>query len=310
MEIPKWLAEGTKTSCPCCSIGVSKKKNFVERTLVGISALLEEAIFSEKYAKRDGLLQKLDPRVKLVTLLILLFGISFVRYTEIIIGVYVLTLFLAYFSKIEISFFIKRVWLFIPIFAGVIAIPALFNVITPGEPLLIITKGYNSWNIPEITITKPGLMGAILFVSRVATSVSLAVLITLTTRWTDLLKALHILRVPQMFVLVLGMTYRYIFLLIRIIQDMHLAKKSRTLKSQSTKKEQHWVASRIGAVIMKSLRMSENVHLAMISRGFRGEVKSMKRFKMKGIDHAWMLFSIGLTIAILLLNYLIGIRYS
>jgi energy-coupling factor transporter transmembrane protein EcfT len=44
-----------------------------------------------------------------------------------------------------------------------------------------------------------------------------AVLLILTTRWAVPLKALRVLRVPQGFVLILGMTYRYIYVLFRFI---------------------------------------------------------------------------------------------
>jgi cobalt/nickel transport system permease protein len=290
MTIPKWLKEVRTSSCPCCTVSrVNKnRKNFVERTLNGITSLLEDALFSEKHAKRKGFLQTLDPRVKLVTFLLLVVSVSLLKSTVVILLVYLLTLSLAYFSQIGIRFFIKRVWIFIPLFSGIIAFPAMFSFITPGEPLFTLFQFRNS----EVAITLPGIKGAVLFVARVATSVSLIVLLTLTTKWNDLLKAMSVLRVPQIFVLVLGMTYRYIFLLLKIAQEMHLTKKSRTINNLSTRREQNWVASRIGGLLRKSYKLSEDVHLAMLSRGFRGEVKTLERFNTGKIDYLWAGFSV------------------
>ncbi len=59
-------------------------------------------------------------------------------------------------------------------------------------------------------------VGAALIVIRVATSISLVVLVALTTSWTALLAALRSLFLPRMFVLVLGMAYRYVFYLLGI----------------------------------------------------------------------------------------------
>jgi cobalt/nickel transport system permease protein len=225
-----------------------------------------------------------------------------------------MTLFFAYLSKVELFFFIKRVWLFIPIFSGMIVFPAMFNIVTPGEPLITFVhfdSPVHFWvfQFTEISITKQGALGALLFISRVATSVSLIVLLTLTTRWADVMKSLRTLGMPQIFVLVLSMTYQYIFLLVRIVQEMYLAKKSRTIKTNMTrqgiKKEQNWVASRIGTVLMKSYKMSEEIHSAMVSRGFHGEIKSHETFKIRNIDRIWTVFSLAFITGVIWLNYLV-----
>jgi len=269
--IPEWLKKG---NCACCEFEIKGKTNFIEKTLVGISSLLEEVIFNDNYPLRKGFLQSLDPRYKLITILALIIVVSLLNNPLLIIGVYALTLLLAYISRIEIWFFIKRVWLFIPLFAGVIVIPSIFSFITPGDALIKLSDGITilGWRSGEIIITRQGVSHAIIFVSRVATSVSLVVLLTLTTKWNDLIKSLNVLRIPKIFVLTFAMCYRYIFLLLRMIQDMHLAKKSRTIRLFSTKKEQKWVASRIGYLLIRSIALSNEIHLAMLSRGFTGEL--------------------------------------
>ena len=75
-----------------------------------------------------------------------------------------------------------------------------------------------------------------LFVTRVGVSVSLAVLLVMTTPWADLLKSLRALRVPQVFVLVLSMTYRYIFLFLHTTNGMLLARKSRVVASHQRRR--------------------------------------------------------------------------
>ncbi len=276
--------------------------------------MMERSIFSEKYASAKGFLQRIDPRVKLITILLLIITTSFISKTEIILGIYALTLVFAYLSKVELFFFIKRVWLFIPIFSGMVAFPAIFNIFTPGEPLITLlqfNRTIHFWifEFTELSITRAGVLGALLFISRVATSVSLIVLLTLTTRWTDVMKSLRTLGVPQIFILVLSMTYQYIFLLIRVVQEMHLAKKSRTIRTNRTregiKKEQNWVASRIGTVLMKSYKVSDEIHSAMVSRGFHGEIKSHETFKIRNIDRVWTVFSVAFITGVIWLNYLV-----
>jgi hypothetical protein len=41
-----------------------RRASFVERTIRGLAAAMERALYAEELAKADGLLQRLDPRVR------------------------------------------------------------------------------------------------------------------------------------------------------------------------------------------------------------------------------------------------------
>ncbi|MDD1730758.1 MAG: cobalt/nickel transport system permease protein [Methanosaeta sp. NSM2] len=144
------------------SAGRHGKKGFIGKTIEGILGFLEEAFLSESYSKRSGLMQSLDPRVKLLSILAVVFAASMISDLKVLVAIYLLTLLITYLSKIGVGFFIKRVWLFIPIFAGIIAIPMIFNVFLPGDPLYtIIHLGAGAhlgpFSLPEsIFITKQG----------------------------------------------------------------------------------------------------------------------------------------------------------
>jgi len=293
--IPDWLTR-ENTAVPLASGTRNRGKGFAERTIDAAAGFLRDAILSETVATRHGLLQALDPRVKLMTILALIVSVSLMRSPGAIWGMYLFVLLLATASSVPLLFFIKRVWLFIPLFSAVIVIPALFNVVTPGEPLWTIAHlgrnfDFGPYHIPEaIFITRQGLLTAAIFIGRVAASVSLAVLLTLTTRWSDLLRALGVLRIPQIFILILGMTYRYIFILVQTVRDIHVARKSRTLRYGPTGTEQRWVASRIGCLFKRTWLMSREVHRAMLSRGFSGEVRALAVFRARNYDYVWLLF--------------------
>ena len=62
---------------------------------------------------------------------------------------------------------------------------------------------------------------------RAETAATLSVLIVLCTPWNNVLKALRVLRLPTVLVVILGMTYRYIFLLLRTAHDMFESRRSR-----------------------------------------------------------------------------------
>ena len=268
----------------------------MERTIDSTARFFQEAILTEAFACRVGLLQALDPRIKLITVLAIIVSISLMRSPATIWGMYGFTLLLARASSIPLGFFIKRVWLFVPLFSAVIVIPALFNLVSPGEPLWTVfhlarSYDFGPYHIPEtVTITRQGVLTATTFIGRVAASVSLAVLLTLTTRWNSLLQALEVLHIPSTFILILGMAYRYIVLLVTTVQEIHIARKSRTIRYGSTREEQRWVASRIGYLFKKTYVLSQEVHKAMLSRGFSGENRTLSTFTTHNCDYAWCLF--------------------
>ena len=252
----------------------TSRSSFVERTLVDINHTLEQSLFAERTARQPGLLQALDARLKILSALLVLLAVGLSRSLLVILALYFLALVLAVFSKIPLGFFVKRVWLLIPFFTGVIALPALF--ITPGPVLAHLPLG--------LVITQTGLTTAVFLLLRVGTSVSVAVLLVLTTPWNSVLKALGVLRVPAVIILILGMTYRYIHLLLHLTNDMFLSRKSRLLRRMSGPEERRLIAATTGTLLNKSLQVSSEVYLAMQSRGFRNYPRTLDSFTMQTID--------------------------
>ncbi|HME51102.1 MAG TPA: cobalt transporter CbiM [Candidatus Lokiarchaeia archaeon] len=271
---------------------------FVERTLNNVAELVETSFLTDQHASRSGFLQGLDPRVKVVGFLALLVAVNIFQDLRIVIFFYAMTLVIAAFARLPMSFFIKRVWLAIPLFAGIVSAPAILNIFTPGTPVIVLVHFDNTmyfwiFHFDSISITREGILSAVLFIFRVATSISLILILTMTTRWAAILKSLRVFGVPQMFVLTLAMTYQYIQLLVRTIQEMYLAKKARTISyqgpSSSINDAQHWMASRIGVLFRKSYAMIDDVQAAMIARGFHGEIHLLQKLTVHKKDVAWIL---------------------
>ncbi|MCX5678421.1 MAG: cobalt ECF transporter T component CbiQ [Candidatus Omnitrophica bacterium] len=258
---------------------------FIERSISGTVSFLKESVFSDEYASRKGLLQSIDPRMKLVTFALLLLTVLFTKSIATVFYLYVVSLIFTYLSKIDLAFFLKRTWIFIPLFSLFIAIPALFSVFTPGETI----SGFNVFGLHFI-ITRQGLYGASLFIMRVITSVSFAVLLSITTKHFELLKVLRIFRVPQVFVMILGMCYRYIYLFAEVVENTYLAIKSRVGTAMHYKKGQHIVAWSMASLWYRSYRFNEEVYSAMLSRGYRGEPVIFNDFRMRSRDWLWLGF--------------------
>ena len=255
------------------------RARFLERTLVDIEQTLEQSLFAENIARQPGLLQGIDARVKIIAMLLLLLATSLSHKLWVIAMLYLLILGMAYLSKVPLNFFVRRVWLFIPFFTALIALPALFT--TPGQVMLQLPLG--------LTVTQPGATTALFLLMRVGVSVSTSVLIILTTSWNTVLKALKVLYIPDILVLMLGMTYRYIYLLLNIADDMILSRKSRLVGKLSGSQQRKMMAATTGVLLSRSLQLSSEVYLAMVSRGFYRYPRTLDTFKLRVRDWSFAL---------------------
>ncbi|MEY2583411.1 MAG: cobalt/nickel transport system permease protein [Ilumatobacteraceae bacterium] len=300
---PAWLIDNEVGLCPCGCVGKRKKANFVDKTIAGSASLLRKTMFAEDTAIERGLLQRIDPRVKIVSLVGLLIVAGLVHHIPVLLAMYIATLALAVASKLPVGFFIKRVWLFIPIFTGVVVLPATFSFITHGQ--IVVPLGH--WFGHRVGLTSQGLHSAALIVSRVATSISLVVLLTLTTPWAQLLAALRALRVPRMFILVTGMAYRYLFHLLDSVTDMYTARKSRMVgRDTDVVAGRALVGASAGALFGKAHALSEEVYSAMIARGYNGNSRSINRFRLGVHDVFWMAGCVVAAAVVLRWDHAIG----
>jgi cobalt/nickel transport system permease protein len=249
--------------------------NFVENTIAGLHAAIARAMYADTLATHRGLLQPLDARVKLAGLLALILATALSFKLWVIAVIFCIAVCLAVLSAVSIPALIAPVWLSALTFTGAIALPAIF--LTPGLAV------YRFPNLDWV-ITAPGLTTAAFLILRAETSATLALLLVFTTPWTHILKALRVFRVPVVFVVALGMTFRYILLLLETAQEMFESRKSRSVGKMSSADYRRLAVSSGGVLLGKSFQLSGEVFLAMQARGFRGEVYVLDDFHMQRRD--------------------------
>jgi len=267
-----------------------------DKTIEHVINYLNESIFFEKYSKYPGILQNMESRIKIITLIIFIIGSVLSKNILTLIVFNSIALILAYLSKIPLLQYLKRVYFFIPIFAGIIAIPVMFNLMTPGKDLIIILDS------THISITYEGVVYAITFTLRVATCVSFAVLIPITTQWNRVTSAMNKLGVPDVVITITNLAYRYIFLLLNFVLDMMYSRKSRVVNKLDMVESWKEAGKAIGALFIKTYEMGEDVYYAMLSRGYNGEIKHIYREQIGIKDILFLLFSIITTVSLVLFD--------
>ncbi len=251
---------------------------FLESTTMGFARAITRAMLSERTARERGLLQSLDPRVRILGLFSLVLAMTLARRLSVVAALFLLAVVLALFSRVHLLTLAKRVWLVVLAFTGVIALPAIF--LTPGDPVA---------SLGSARITEQGLRAAGLLVLRVETAVTYTTLLVLCTPWSHVLKALRALRLPKEVIVMLAMTYRYIFLLVETATQMLESRRSRTVGVLDPAAQRRMAARTAGVLLSKSVEMSNEVYLAMQSRAFRGDVQVLADFSMTMWDYVALL---------------------
>ena len=245
-----------------------------------MARVVEDSLFCERAARRAAFLQRLDARVKLVSVLRVAVGATFLHHVlpVLLLGGCALAALLA--SRVGVRTVFNRTWWVMPAVFALVAVPSVLSVFVPGEPVAALPWG--------LSITRQGLASAGLLVTRIAVGVILALVLALTTRWQELLRAAHT-SVTAPFVLVATMMYRYVFVLLRIAENMHLARRARTIVPGDPAHERRWIGTRVGALFLRSRRLSEQVYAAMLARGYRGQPKALTRSRVGGPEILWMM---------------------
>ena len=287
---PGWLLEKQEPFHQDMRLDKLNKSSFTEKTIKSIARVMRDEFHAGQIAAKPGLLQRFDPRVKLFTTLLLIIAACLLRHPLALLAFNLWILWMAIVSQVPAGTFIKRVWIIVPIFTGVIVFPSIFSFISPGEPLLTLFYPEN-WRQP-LAITKPGVHHAAVLILRAGATVALAYLLTLTTYWNRLLKGLGALLVPSIFLSVLEMTYRYIFLLLHTATEIFTARQSRNVGVNTAKEQRRFIAAALGSLWGKAYAISDETHAAMLSRGYTGKPITLHTFHMKIRDWLWILFII------------------
>ena len=110
------------------------KTSFIERTLASLTSTAGYAARAEQLAAEGGVLQRIDPRVKVAGLLGLVIVVAASHRLAVIGVMFIAAMVLAALSRVSIARIAVWIWGPALFFTGTIAIPAVF--LTPGPSLI------------------------------------------------------------------------------------------------------------------------------------------------------------------------------
>ncbi len=261
--------------------------------------------YLDPYRPRRSPIHALDPRVKLVLAVgfILTIALTPPGAWPVYILFYAIVLSVELLSDLGVGHVLKRAMLAFPFVLA--ALPLIFTV--PGEPLLTFQIG--PWS-PQITAA--GLERFISIAIKSWLSVQMAIVLAASTRFPELLGAMRAVGIPRLLVAVVGLMWRYLFVLVDEVLRLMRARNARSGHpigalhvGGSLAWRAHVTGGMAGNLFMRSFDRGDRIYAAMAARGYDGEVRA---FPLPPIPaRQWVLLVLGLLICtvLVLLAYLL-----
>ncbi len=243
----------------------------------------------DHYQLHDSTIHRLDPRVKISATVFLILSnallpdgawIAFALTWGLVLSASLL-------ARIQLTFILSRSLVALPF--AIAAVTVIFSI--PGPTLTTLDIG--TW---QLTITEPGVIRFSSIMIRSWISVQMAILLTATTPFPDLIHAMRHLRVPDILVATISFMYRYLFVLSDEAIRLLRAREARSANLSTTRKHHTTLLWRVkvagnmaGQLFLRSYERSERVYNAMLARGYIGTLQTLNPHEMKPKD--WVMGS-------------------
>jgi cobalt/nickel transport system permease protein len=251
--------------------------------------------FLDPYRPRRSPIHALDARVKFVLTLAFILSAALTPLGAWPVYILLLALILSVtvLSDLGVVYVLKRAVLAFPFVLA--ALPVIFT--TPGAEIFSLTFG--PWTL---TASLPGMERFLSIAFKSWVSVQAAIVLAASTPFPDLLVAMRAVRVPRMLVAIFGLMWRYLFVLVDEVLRLLRARAARSGVSGDPKLKAGgnftWRArvagGMAGSLFLRAIERSDRIYMAMVSRGYDGEVRAMPLPGLKPLH--WIVLTCGIGI--------------
>ena len=263
------------------------------------------AHFLDPYQPRPSLIHRLDPRVKFV--LALAFILTAALTPQGAWPVYVLLFSMAVsievLSELGVGYILKRASLALPFVLA--ALPVMFTV--EGRALA-------SWPIGPWTLilTREGLARFMGVALKSWLSVQMAIVLASSTTFPDLLMAMRAVKIPRLLVAVVGLMWRYLFVMADEALRLMRAREARSgLSAQPGARGGGSIAWRArvtggmaGNLFLRSFERADRIYAAMLARGYDGDVRSFPLAPLSSVQVTLLAAGLALLGLLVMTSYL------
>jgi len=288
LVVPEWLRKGNTGISPAAG-----REAFLDKTLQRVYDLKRWLLNDGSEFPQGRFIGSISPSARIGGVLLLIIGASLAETRQGLAALAVFTVFAVLFSGVSLGSLVKRV-LPLFIFSLIVTLPLLFDI----SPL----RAGRWWSVfLHPTLSADGFEVACFFISRSTLMAVFVVLLGLTISPSEFMSALRKFPFPALFVTMIFLTLANISRLIALLEDAVLARKARLISGGGVREMEGWFAARARYLLERAMSTSEEVGMAMASRGFDGTLRTLPTRYLRGRDFACIGMSAFVSIMALLI---------
>ncbi len=248
---------------------------------------------ASRYQAHESFLHTFDPRIKVVVAVLLIVGVVITSD-----GAW-LAFGLIWLMEIGLCRLGRVAWWRVGRMAG-IALPFTLAAAT----LLFSTPGPTLVEIGGVTISETGLIRFGSIVARSWLAVQIALLLSITTRFDQLLWALRWWRLPMPLVSMIGLMVRYLYTLADEAERLLQARAARSgavgghRSGGSVRWRAKTAGNMVGNLFLRSYERGERVYMAMVARGYTGHMPLLDAQPLTRGAIGWGVVAVGVMVGI------------
>ena len=229
----------------------------------------------DRYYHLDSFIHSLDPRAKLIGFFILILSIVLIKDLLACIFALVISLIFLFLSKLPLRFAFEQLKY------GLMFLLALFFV--------MLIFGHKPFEM----------------LLRAISALILIFIAFATSRFDVSIKALNQIGFPNKLTQILMFAYRYIFVFAEEYERLSMALKMKGFKRKTSKYTFETIAKLIATLFIRSYERAENVHNAMLLRGYTGNPSTISSFKITAKDLMFVTLSLYLAISLHIIAWML-----
>jgi len=177
-------------------------------------------------------------------------------------------------SRLGVVYVGKRAVLALPF--ALAAFPLVFT--TEGTSLFVVSMGTSS-----LVATVEGMSRFVSILMKSWLSLQAAIVLAASTPFPQLLQAMRAIRAPKLLVAIVGLMWRYLFVLVDEAIRLNRARAARSGSGEGAAARPGgtltWRArvtgGMAGSLLLRAFERSERIYSAMVSRGYDGEARAL-----------------------------------
>jgi len=256
--------------------------------------------FLDPYRPLNSPIHSMDSRIKFILAVAFVLTTSLTPVAAWPVYIFLLTLVISIgiVSDLGIGFILKRSMLALPFLLA--AFPIIFTI--KGQDIFNLSVG--PW---LLTASYQGVERFLSIALKSWLSIQAAIILAASTRFPDLLQAMQAVGIPRLLVGMFGLMWRYLFVLAdealrlmraRIARSGHNADQGRKYGGNLSWRIR-MTGGMAGNLFLRAYERSDRIYVAMLSRGYDGEMRSLPLTPFTGLN--WLILIMNLIVLCLLL---------